>query len=172
MITASNIDYLIEPLQFHYGDPEGTIFSIDSYRTALVNSVKYLARLWGAKYIVEVIDTYEQNVIRNPDYTFTSEPTPLIEPLDEYALVLAATVILKQVSLTSSSSAFYSWSTPDLSYTNSADAKVKSDLYKQAYADLNAFFKCKLGKSRKGLLLDLAGLYPRLRLIENFNDSL
>lgn len=155
----TNLDYLIPGLQLHYGDIDGTLYSEAVYRTALVNGVKYLSRRWNGKYYIDS----DNNVARSDTVTFTEESPPVIESNgDEYAIILAATVILRQVALTSSAGSFTNWSTPDLSVSSGSQERAYTTLYKDAVAALDAYFAKGLGTSRKRFMLTENLMYPTL----------
>lgn len=158
MITSStNIDYLITPLQFHYGDYDGSLYSEAVYRTALVNAVRYLSKRWNGKYYIDD----DNDIQRDTGVIFDEDAPPIILPEDEYALVLAATVILRTVKLTSSADSFTSWQTPDLSVSSGSKERTFVKMYEQALADLEQYFKRGLGKSRKRfMLMEGTNLYP------------
>ncbi len=146
LITTSNtLDYLITPLMFHFGDYDGSQYSEAVYRTSLINAVRYLSRRWNNKYII------------NSD---NSVQPATIESQDEYAIVLAATVILRSVALTGSSSSFVNWQTPDLSISAGGQERVKTKLYEQAIKDLDDYFSKKLAKSIKRFMMLPDGTYP------------
>ncbi len=153
--TETNLDYLLGPLRLHYGDIDGSLYTEAVYRTALISGVKYLSNRWGGKYYIDT----NNNITRNTNVSFDTE-TPLIEAQDEYAIILAAALILRQVSLTSSASAFVSWSAPDLSISAGGQERVYTKLYENALAELNEYFKKGLGTSRKSFMLIRNGYYP------------
>lgn len=153
--TVTNLDYLISPLQLQYGDIGGTLYSEAVYRTALVNGVRYLSKKWNGKYYIDS----DNNVQRNPDVTF-AETTPLVEYQDQYAIVLAAVVILRGLRLTSSASSFVNWQTPDLSVSSGSQERAYTKLYEQSIKDLDSYFKLRLGKSLKRFLYSTDLTYP------------
>jgi hypothetical protein len=152
----TNLDYLIGGLQLYYGDIDGTIYSEAVYRTALVNAVKMLSSRRGGKYRIDS----DNNVERNSAVNFDEDAPPIVLPEDEYAIILAATVILRGVTMTSSVNSFVNWSTPDLSVSAGGQERTYSTLYKDAVAALDAYFAKNLGRSRKRFLLDKYGQYP------------
>ncbi len=162
--TVTNLDYLISALQLQYGDYDGTLFSEAVYRTALVNGVKYLQNRWNSKYLIDS----DSNVYRNTDTSlFFVDSPPIVQQVDEQAIILAAIIILRQVSVTGSSSSFSSWSTPDLSYSNIQSSKIKTDLWRQAIADLNDWFGKKLAAPQKTFNYTVDGWYPTAMPIDN-----
>ena len=159
MITSSNLDYLLPVLRLQVGDPAGTVFSDPLLLTGLVNGVKMLGSRWGSKYLID----NSNNVYRNTAVTFTYTSPPIVEQQDETAIVLAASVLVRRSALTSSSSAFTNWSTPDLSFSNVQSSRAILELLKSDEEALNLFFKGKLGKAIKQTLAvaypeDLLGL--------------
>jgi hypothetical protein len=130
------------------GDPAGTTFSDPLLLTGLVNGVKMLASRWNSKYLIDA----NNDVYRNTAVTFTYTSPPIIEQQDEIAVILAASILVRRSALTSSSSAFTNWSTPDLSFSNVQASKTLLDLLKADEEQLNLFFKGKLGKAVKQTL--------------------
>lgn len=155
--TPTNLDYLIGSLQMHYGDYDGSQYSESVYRTALVNGVKYLSKKWGAKYYIDE----DNNIVRNTSIDFRQNAPPLILPEDEYAIILAATIILRQVKLTSSADSFTSWQTPDLSVSSGSKERVFVKMYEQSIKDLDDYFSKGLAKSiKRFMLLSGSNTYP------------
>lgn len=148
MVTSSNLDYLLPALRLQVGDPAGTVFSDSLLLTGLVNGVKMLASRWNSKYLIDA----NNDVYRNTAVTFTYASPPIVEQQDEIAIILAASILVRRSAITSSSSAFTNWSTPDLSYSNVQSSKALLDLLKSDEEALNLFFKGKLGKALKQTL--------------------
>lgn len=155
--SSSNLDYLIGGLQMHYGDYDGSMYSEAVYRTALINAIKFLSKRWSAKYYIDG----SNNVVRNTAVDFRLAAPPLILPEDEYAIILAATVILRQIKLTSSADSFSNWQTPDLSVSSGSKERVFVKMYEQSLKDLDDYFAKGLAKSLKRFML-IAGsnTYP------------
>ena len=169
MITSSNLDYLIPPVRLHLGDPSGSIFSDTVILTGLVFGVKMLQTRWSNRYFIYTSDMhvsgtlintpngqfdigYTPNVndaLRNPFIPFVSTSPPIIDQNDEPAIVLAAAILVRKSAITSSVSAFSSWSTPDLSVSNIQSGKVLVDMLRNDEEALNELFKRRLGKSVK-----------------------
>lgn len=166
--TPTNIDYLIPNERFYIGDLDGTLFSDILIRTALVYGVKYLQRKWDNRYLVfasgmlinattvtvpqgtcTISSIQENDVFRNCYATFASASPPVIDQNDETPILIAAAILLRRSQLTASSTAFSSWSTPDLSYSNIQSSKIITDMLKNDLSALDAYFKGKLGRSVK-----------------------
>ena len=145
MITSSNLDYLLPALRLQVGDPAGTTFSDSLLLTGLVNGVKMLASRWNSKYLIDA----NNDVYRNTAVTFTYTSPPIVEQQDEIAIILAASILVRRSAITSSSTAFTNWSTPDLSFSNVQSSKALLDMLKADEDQLNLFFKGKLGKALK-----------------------
>jgi hypothetical protein len=169
--VPSNVDYLIDDLRLYLGDLDGSEYSKTIVRTSLLNGVKYLMPKWNKKYLIytedmlvasgvlrgpdgNVILSYQPNeydVFRNSYATFYSERPPDIEQQDEAAILLAAAIILRKSKLTSNNPGF-TWTTPDLSYSNIEQSRMGRLLIQQDVDALNAFFKFRLGKLLIGRL--------------------
>lgn len=152
----SNIDYLIPEVQLAIGDIGGTAYSEATYRRALLAGVRMLSKRWSGKYYVD-----GENIARSTDVVFENE-TPLVEVNDEYAIILAAVVTLRQVALTSSASSFENWSTPDLSYSAGGKERALTKLYSDALQMLEDFFRGRLGRSQKKFMYTVNRTYPIL----------
>lgn len=179
IVDETNVDYLIGDVRLRYGDfVEPYRYSDTIVRTAVVNAVKYLQRKWYDRYQVVIDGTiiepqpagvpagyvyaataagYQNipsglgvgDVYRNPATTFVSAPPPIVEQDDEAPIVIAACIALRTAQLTSSADSFQSWSTADMSYTNSAGSKVLTSLLEQDLAALESFFKTRLSGAKR-----------------------
>lgn len=172
--TETNLDYLIDSVRLRLGDFEGTVYSDTIIRTALVSSVKFLQKRWRSKYQVVSVDTYtgdntgapagyaqastvdgtgyipeglsENDVFRNPYVEFTQSNPPVIEQNDEDALVIATTYIIHLARLTNSSSAFVSWSTEDIRFTNTTAANTMRSVLETLQKELDVLFATRIAK--------------------------
>jgi hypothetical protein len=104
-----------------------------------------LASRWNSKYLIDA----NNDVYRNTAVTFTYTSPPIVEQQDEIAIILAASILVRRSAITSSSTAFTNWSTPDLSFSNVQSSKALLDMLKADEDQLNLFFKGKLGKALK-----------------------
>jgi hypothetical protein len=137
MITTTNLDYLIEPVRFEFGDiTEPYTYSDTVYKTALVSAIKYLAQRWNDKYAIDSND----------------DVVPLLDQTDEAPVIFQAALILHQIRLSSSATSFYSFSTDDLAYSNIASSRVQSDLYRDTKQKLDDWFSKSLGRPIKAFL--------------------
>jgi len=171
LVTASgNIDYLIPDVRLRIGDLNSVVFSDTLVRTALISGIKFLQSKWQRRYqvytdsmlvtpqpdgvpagyvYVALPDGYNvipsglaaNDVFRNPFQTFTDPSTSVISQPDEYPIILAAMIFLRDSSLSSSQQTFVNWSDGEYSYSNVASSKIMSDLSSNAWAELNAYFK-------------------------------
>ncbi len=145
MITSSNLDYLLPVLRLQVGDPDSKTFSDSLLLTALVNGVKMIASRWNSKYLIDA----NNDVYRNTTVTFAFASPPIVEQQDEIAIVLSASILTRRSFLLSSSEAFSNWSTPDLTYSNTQQARTVYNLLKSDEESLNLFFKGKLARTIK-----------------------
>lgn len=175
MITsATNIDYMIDQVRLRLGDFDGTIYSDTLIRTALISGIKYLQKRWRSKYQVVTSGTYtgdnsaapsgfaqastvdgiayipfglsNNDVYRNPFVTFNQDPPPVIEQNDEDAIVLATAYIVHLAKLTNSSSAFVSWSTEDIRFTNTTAANTMRAVLETLQTELNTVFATRIAQ--------------------------
>lgn len=121
--TETNLDYLIDSLRLHLGD-----INFDTYRytdewlrTALVLSVKSLMKWWNYKYLLD----NDNNVERNSHSTYLFPSPPIIERGDERAIILMASIIMKEGSLENSSYDMGSWRDAEIAYSNIESSKAK-----------------------------------------------
>jgi hypothetical protein len=162
----SNLDYLIEFLQLEMGDPNGTARSEELYRRALVSGVKYLSRRWYGKYYIDDLG----DVARSAVVTFTTNAPPIVEPGDEYAIVLAGAVILNRLTLTSSADSFVNWSTPDLSVSTGSRERTLAQVYKDSVNALEVYFKTKLAGPQKSTLPPSLGTFAEYHINRTISD--
>jgi hypothetical protein len=169
--TATNMDYFIDSVRLRLGDFDGTAYSDALIRTAIISAVKFLQKQWRSKYQVVASGTYVVNhdappgftyastvngfafipsglnvndVFRNPYIEFTQPEPPLIEQNDEDAIVLATAYIVHLAKLTNSSSAFVSWSTEDIRFTNTTAANTMKSVLDTFQKELDTMFKTRI----------------------------
>ena len=175
LITSpTNIDYMIDQVRLRLGDFDGTIYSDTLIRTALISGIKYLQKRWRSKYQVVTSGTYTgdngsspsgyaqastidgiadipinlavNDVFRNPFVVFGQEQPPVIEQNDEDAIVLATAYIVHLAKLTNSSSAFVSWSTEDIRFTNTTAANTMRAVLETLQTELNTVFATRIAQ--------------------------
>jgi hypothetical protein len=172
--TPTNIDYMIDQVRLRLGDFDGTAYSDTLVRTALISSIKYLQKRWRSKYQVLTSGTYTgdntsapsgfaqahtidgtayipsglavNDIFRNPYVTFNSTEPPVVEQNDEDAIVLATAYIIHLAKLTNSSSAFVSWSTEDIRYTNTTAANTMRAVLETLQTELNTVFATRIAQ--------------------------
>lgn len=172
--SPTNIDYMIDQVRLRLGDFDGTIYSDTLIRTALISGIKYLQKRWRSKYQVVTSGTYtgdnssapsgyaqastvdgiayiplglsNNDVYRNPFVTFNQDPPPVIEQNDEDAIVLATAYIVHLAKLTNSSSAFVSWSTEDIRFTNTTAANTMRAVLETLQTELNTVFATRIAQ--------------------------
>jgi hypothetical protein len=172
--TSGNLDYLIDSVRIRLGDFSGTAFSSALVRTSLVNSVKQLQKRWRAKYQILTADAIADlqpqgaaesgqlwvstvngyafisssfnvnDVYRNPFLDFDQPDPPVIEQIDEDAIVLMAVYLIHLAKITSSSTTFVSWSTEDLKYTNTESSRAMKVVLDALLEEINYLFKTKI----------------------------
>lgn len=180
LVTASgNIDYLISDVRLRLGDFTGEVFSDTLVRTALISGIKFLQSKWQRRYQVYADAMYvtpqpddvpagyiyaalpdgygyipsglmPNDVFRNPFQTFIDPSTAVITQADEYAVVLAALIFLRESTLSASSAKFVNWSDGEYSYSNVASSKIMEGLGSSIWAELNAFFGTRRAGVRRG----------------------
>lgn len=174
----TNVDYLMGDVRMQFGDLDGSLFSDTIIRTSLISAVRYLQRTWNGKYqvyrnemdivpqpdsvpvgykrinslygVADVPTTIvEGSVFRDPYAVFTLEAPPLMESIDEQALILAAKYILRSAQISSSASDFVAWGTEDIRYNNLGAERGMTKLLQQDLDALNNYIRSKIAKPRR-----------------------
>lgn len=169
IVYPTNIDYLLDEVRLHIGDTESTLFSDSLVRSSLVFAVKSAYKRWGGRYLVfndgmptgggdpipagyiyaKLPDGYgyvpsglvENDIFRNPSFTFADTGATIITQEDEPIVVLMAAIILRRSYLSSSSNSFVNWSDGEYSYSNVASATTMRGLLADDLAALEYYFK-------------------------------
>jgi hypothetical protein len=81
--------------------------------------------------------------------TFTQYSPPVIQSEDEVAIVLAAKLLLRRSQIASSASAFVSWSTEDIRYSNLGSERSLSKLLEADQKELDDYFRSKIAKPQR-----------------------
>ncbi len=174
----TNMDYLLGDVRMQFGDLDGSIYSDTIIRTALVSAVRYLQRSWNGKYQIymeeglqspqpddvpagylRINSLYGQadipdttvvgSIFRDPYAEFSNFSPPLIESIDEQALILAATYLLRKAQISSSASDFVAWGTEDIRYNNLGSERGMTKLLSDDLAALNHYISSKIAKPRR-----------------------
>lgn len=177
--SPTNVDYLIPDIRLAVGDLDSVVFTDTIVRTALINGIKYLQSKWHERYQIYQItmlvepqpsdtpsgfiyaalpDGYNyipsglnvNDVFRNPFIAFNDPSTAVITQPDEFPIILAATLFLRQSLLSSSQQTFVNWTDGKYSYSNASSAGVMKGLSADTLALLDAYFKAR----RAGVLRD------------------
>ena len=173
----TNLDYLMVDVRMQVGDFTGELFSDTIIRTALVSAVRYLQRKWNGKYQVftpesilaiqpentpagyirinslhgqvDVPDTIVQgSVFRDPYAEFVTEVPPLVESIDEQAIILAAVYLLRKAQVSSNVGDFLSWGTEDIRYNNLGVERGLNRLLQNDLEALNDYLRTRIAKPR------------------------
>ena len=130
---ADDIDYLIPDLRLHLGDMnESSYRYIDDWLSkSLVMSVKALSKWWRYKYLIDGND-----VSRNTYYPFALSEPPVIESGDERAVLLMASLIIKNGDLESNAWNLGSWRDAELAYSNIEASRTKNSSIERDYNEL------------------------------------
>jgi hypothetical protein len=174
----TNIDYLMTDVRMQYGDLDGTQFSDTIIRTSLVSAIRYLQRSWNGKYqvyreenklipqpadvpagyirinslygIADIPDTtVPGSVFRDPYATFTYFAPPLLESIDEQAVILAAKYILRSAQTSSNAGDFVAWGTEDIRYNNLGAERGLSKLLENDLKALNDYIRTKIARPKR-----------------------
>jgi len=174
----TNIDYLLGDIRMQFGDLTGDIYSDTIIRTGAVSAVRYLQRSWNGKYqiymnqslldpqpadvpagykrinslygVADILSTAtEGTVFRDPYAQFSNFAPPLIESIDEQAIILAAAYLLRKAQISSSASDFVAWGTEDIRYNNLGSERGMSKLLSDDLEALNNYIRSKIAKPRR-----------------------
>lgn len=177
-VEPTNLDYLMPDARIQFGDLTGSIYSDTMIRTSLVSAVRYLQRSWNGKYqiymehslldpqpsdvpagyvrinslygVADIINTaVEGTVFRDPYAEFSNFAPPLIESIDEQAIILAATYLLRKAQISSSASDFVAWGTEDIRYNNLGSERGMTKLLQQDLEALNTYIRSKIARPRR-----------------------
>lgn len=88
----------------------------------------------------------ENDVIRSPYHTFVDPGTMPISQEDEWAIVLAASIILRTSYITSSADSFQSWSDGEFAFSNISSSKLLEGRLLADIAALDLYFKKRLAR--------------------------
>lgn len=133
--------------------PEGMMYQVD-YDTAVASGQSvagvtvvpygylYGSVAQGYAYIPSGLKN--NDILRNPYHTFLDPGALVISQEDEEPILLMATIILRTAQLSSSAATFQSWSDGEFSFSNIASSNIMNSMYKDAWLQLNAYFKTRL----------------------------
>lgn len=174
----TNLDYLMPDVRTQFGDFEGTIFSDTIIRSTIVSAVRFLQRKWNGKYQIYMEDsaldpqpdgvpagfirinslhgqadipatTVQGSIFRDPYTQFTAYAPPLIESIDEQAIVLAAVYLLRKAQVSSNVGDFLSWGTEDIRYNNLGVERGLSKLLQNDLDALNDYLKTRIARPQR-----------------------
>ena len=153
-VTSTNLDYLLPFLRQRVGDTTAGSyrFADEWLQTALVGAVWALERRWNRKYLIDE----NNDVYRNTDeWVYRYDSPPIIQHQDVEPILLKAAIIILEGSLEEMSWGLGSWRDAEISYSNIASGRVKSDRVNRLEAELDSLLQPagkKLRNSLKGSL--------------------
>lgn len=174
----TNVDYLMGDVRMQFGDLDGSIFSDTIIRTATVSAVRYLQRSWNGKYQIYMeeslldpqpddvpagyvrinslygvadipVATTYGSVFRDPYAQFNNFAPPLVESIDEQAIILAAAYLLRKAQISSSASDFVAWGTEDIRYNNLGSERGMTKLLADDLKALNDYIQSKIARPKR-----------------------
>lgn len=174
----TNIDYLMGDVRMQFGDLTGDIYGDTIIRTATISAVRYLQRSWNGKYQIYMISSLldpqpvgvpvgyvrinslygvadilstavEGTVFRDPYAQFSNFAPPLVESIDEQAIILAAAYLLRKAQISSSASDFVAWGTEDIRYNNLGAERGMTKLLADDLAALNNYIRSKIARPKR-----------------------
>lgn len=136
-----NVDYLIEPLRLRIGDlnPAAYRYLDEWLITALIASVRSLARRWNSKYFISDYGAVERNT-DFADFEF-DESYGVIQEKDEQIIVINAAIIILQGSLENQSWNLGSWRDSEISYSNIETSRAKKDILDRLTNELDSYLR-------------------------------
>lgn len=125
-VTSTNLDYLTTDLRIHISDyTVPYVYSDELLFTLLVTAVKKLAKRWASKYLIDANDDVYRNTLSTLEWQFASPP--IIQQIDEWPIVLAASITLGLGILKSTASSLVSWRDDEVSFSNLSSGKMVED---------------------------------------------
>ena len=136
-----NVDYLIKPLRLTLGDlnPDSYRYMDEWLMTALIASVRSLARRWSSKYFISDTGTVERNA-DFADFEF-DEASGVIQEKDERIIVVNAAIIILIGSLENAAWNLGSWRDSEIAYSNIETGRAKKDILDRLTNELDSYLK-------------------------------
>lgn len=125
MTTTIALDYLIPELRVKIGDISEPYRYVDQWLlVALKLAAKKFQKYNKSKYLINSLDELYRNPYSN---MFTTEETDgVIEPSDEYILIIFAALITLEGSLESAAWSTVSWKDAEISFSNLESGRLRS----------------------------------------------
>lgn len=157
---AVDISYLIPDVRMVIGDntPPNYRYIDDWIKTALILAVKSMRRYLGPKYLVST-DGLVSRDETSLKFT-TSETDGIIEPQDEYLIVIKASILILQGGLEANAWSLSSWRDSEISVSNQEVSRVKQGTLKSLMDELNELVLSptkRLARTLKGSLPGYVG---------------
>lgn len=151
-----DINYLIPDLRLQLGDlnPAQYRYTDVWLTSALFASVKTLERWWNFKYIINPTTNF---IYRNPNTVFIAPEPPVIEHADERAIILMASIIIKEGSLENASWNVVSWKDNEISFSNLEYGRLKDKMIDRDWKELESLLTPPTKKLARSLKGDLPG---------------
>lgn len=154
--TATNLDSLIMYLRLRIGDTNSNAYRYtdDWLRTALVGAVKNLEQWWNFKYLLDA----NYNIYRNPQISFIFDEATygILEPGDDFTIVIMAAIVILEGSLENSAWDFVSWSDAEIRYSNLESSRARGSTIDRLWNELLG----RLKPPQKRLAVPLKGDLP------------
>ncbi len=145
IVTQSDLSYLIPKLRLQVGDISGERWVDDWLNVALITAFNTLQNWWNNKYKINQLYSgtfiLEYKVERNETAKFSQDEPPVIEPNDERAIVLMASIILLEGTLEQSAWDFGSWKDYEISVSNIEGGRILREKLQRLYDELTMLYK-------------------------------
>lgn len=145
IVANSDLSYLIPKLRLHIGDLDGSRFIDDWLNVALIAAFDTLQNWWNYKYIPSTV--YSGNIIleytveRNPDRVFVyPQDKSVIEPGDERAIILMASIMILSGYLENNAWSLGSWKDYEISVSNIEGSRALREKIKNMYEELSMLY--------------------------------
>jgi len=137
----SNLSELIPQLRQYIGDMNSEAYQYTDQwlLNALASSVNSLARWWNFKYLLDE----DCNIIRNENYvkTYKFEEPPVIEPGDDFIIVIMASIIIKSGVIQNNVWNVGTWRDAEIYYSNTEGSKAAVESLKRDWELLMYYLK-------------------------------
>jgi hypothetical protein len=146
-MASVTVDYLVPFLRLKIGDTNPASYRyLDSWLIISLDlAIKNLQRFWNFKYLIDS----SNNVTRNPSRINIRSLSPflfdesygVIQPSDEYVIVLMAAILVIEGSLENSAWDAVSWRDNEVSFTNSFNTNTRNTNLDRMITELNSLIK-------------------------------
>lgn len=145
IVISSDLSYLIPQLRLRIGDLDGSRYVDDWLNVALISAFNALQGWWDYKYKVNI--TYSGSTIQDYKVSryktslFQTEEPPVIEPSDEHATVLYASILVLGGYLEQNAWNLGSWRDNEISVSNIEGGRALREKLRSLWEELTSIYK-------------------------------